>query len=144
MPRRRLGLLVLVALALALAAIGCSNGPDIEVIRDVTVPSGRGGDLHADVYATRSPGATTATDPALRPVVIMIHGGAWTRGTKTDLASLAKKFAASGFVAVSIEYDLSAPDRFPHQVQDSQSWVRYVQQHAAELGVDAGRVGVFG
>ena len=143
MPRR-VGHLVLGLLVLALGAVGCSRGTDVQVTPDVTVPSGRGGDLHADVYATRSPGATTATGPAQRPAVVLIHGGAWTAGDKADLAGLAKKFAASGFVAVSIEYDLSAPDRFPHQVEDSQTWVRYVQQHAADLGVDASRVGVFG
>ena len=56
----------------------------------------------------------------------------------------ARNFATAGFVAVAVDYDLSAPDRYPHQLQDCQTWVRYVQQHAAELGVDPARVGVFG
>ena len=127
---------------LALVAVGgCSSQAPVHVTRDLTVPSGHGPQLSVDVYSTA---ATSTTSTDRRPAIVMIHGGAWTTGDKADLADIARRFAAAGFVAVSVNYDLSAPDRYPHQIQDCQTWVRYVQQHAAELGVDPQRVGVFG
>ncbi len=142
MLRRRRGSTVVVATLLVVIGLsGCSGPATVHVTRDVTVPSGRGPQLSADVYTTAT---TSTTGTERRPAIVMIHGGAWTSGDKADLAGIARSFAGAGFVAVSVNYDLAGPDRYPHQVQDSQTWVRYVQQHAAELGVDPARVGVFG
>jgi len=143
MLRRRLGSIALAATVLAVAATaGCSTAPEVHVTRDLTMPSGRGQQLQADAYFT-SATPTTGT-PKTRPAIVMVHGGAWTTGDKDDLSGLARKFAAAGFVAVTVNYDLAGPDRYPHQIEDCQAWVRYVQEHATELGIDARRVGLFG
>jgi len=57
--------------------------------------------LKMDVYFPA--GATTANK---YPLVMMIHGGAFTSGDKSDFTSHCEILADSGFVAVSINYRL--------------------------------------
>jgi acetyl esterase/lipase len=44
--------------------------------------------------------------PALSPGVVIIHGGAFTSGSKTDLAPFAQIFASYGYTVASINYRL--------------------------------------
>lgn len=59
-------------------------------------------DLHMDVYMPK-----TAIDPLeKRPLIILIHGGAFLSGDKKDMAYFGNAYAQRGFVAVSIQYQL--------------------------------------
>jgi acetyl esterase/lipase len=53
-------------------------------------------------------------------------------------------FAAQGYLCASIEYRYSSEALFPAQVHDVKCAVRYLRAHAAILGLDPKRIGVFG
>lgn len=81
-----------------------------------------------------------------RPVFMWFFGGGWTRGTPANAATWAKWAAEQGFVGVAPDYRVK--DRFGtsplESVADGRAALRWVQDHAAELGVDANRVVVGG
>jgi acetyl esterase/lipase len=83
-----------------------------------------------------------------RPLVVMIHGGAWISGDKTDArpTEVILRLAALGYVAASINYRLSVDgnDPFPAAVEDVRCAVRWLRANADSYGIDPSRVGVIG
>ena len=46
-------------------------------------------------------------DPmAARPFMVLVHGGSFLQGNKSDLEETCRAFARKGYVAVSIQYRL--------------------------------------
>jgi acetyl esterase/lipase len=61
-------------------------GPDKENTMDISLPEGRTGDT---------------------PVIILVHGGAWTGGDKSDFSYLREYLSRKGFAAFAINYRLA-------------------------------------
>ena len=79
-----------------------------------------------------------------RSAVVLVHGGAWRGGDKRDFAVEARRLAAAGLVAFSVNYRLDTMPAFPAQVDDVQAAVRWVRGHADDYGVDPARIGALG
>lgn len=100
-------------------------------------------------YSTdHGPQAMTVYRPAgpavsRSPAIVMVHGGAWARGSRALLDEQARQAAAVGFVVFNIDYELSAP-RNPRQFEDVRSAVDYIHAHADVFGIDADRIGGLG
>lgn len=81
-----------------------------------------------------------------RPAFVWFFGGGWTRGTPANAASWAKWAADLGFVGIAPDYRVK--ERFGtsplESVADGRAALRWVQEHAVELGVDPARVVVGG
>ena len=79
------------------------------------------------------------------PAVLLVHGGGWRSGDKDSWADEARSLVAgTGWVAVTVDYDLDAGEPYvtqPGNVRDAVDWVR---TNAGELGVDPGRIGLLG
>jgi acetyl esterase/lipase len=86
-------------------------------------------------------GVTQAT-----PGVILIHGGGFTGGDKSDLANLGNKLAADGMAAFSINYrlDSSTLVGFPMESQDVMTAISYIRSQATSFDVDPGRLASLG
>lgn len=99
------------------------------------------GTLELDAY--RPVGAAGAA-PA--PVVVMIHGGSWRRGGRYQmgLTRWAGYLASGGLGVVSIDYRLAPAARYPDPFQDCVDAVDWVVANAGRLGLDAGRVALWG
>jgi dienelactone hydrolase len=93
--------------------------------------------------------------PSPRPTVILIHGGAFVGGSRTDNVGPAKGWAARGFDAVSIDYRLDQrlyQDSSPPKVaaaaavatSDAESAVRWIKANAATYGFDVNRIAAVG
>jgi acetyl esterase/lipase len=93
--------------------------------------------LLMDVYP-----AVGVTGPA--PCVVVIHGGAWISGQRSDMDALSKAISDAGMVVANIDYRLAPKDKWPAMIEDCQAAVRYVRDHAKELGVDPKRIGAAG
>jgi acetyl esterase/lipase len=96
--------------------------------------------LHGDLYLPASGGAP----PAMRPVVLLLHDGAWQRGDKSSQKSLGRALAAHGYAALAVNFRLAPQARFPAQLHDLQQALRWLQEHAEEYRLDMGRVASWG
>ncbi len=82
-----------------------------------------------------------------RPCFITIHGGGWTNGGPQRMYPFADHYAKLGLVGISVQYRLHSAKTQTTVfdcVKDARSAVRYVRAHAAELGVDPGKIIVSG
>jgi arylformamidase len=68
------------------------------------------------------------------PVVIFIHGGEWTRHDKAEVSFKPRYLNENGIVFVSINYRLTPAVTHPAHVNDVAAAVRWVSDHAAEIG----------
>jgi acetyl esterase/lipase len=99
------------------------------------------GDNTLDVYSPTSAVARRATS---LPAVVLVHGGSWIRGDRTDLAGPAVQFARAGYVAVSVNYRLATRAAWPAQRDDVRAALEWVRAHARSLRVDTSRIVVVG
>ena len=94
------------------------------------------GDLTLHVF--NPPGAAAAS----RPAIVFFFGGGWKQGTPLQFYPECVWFASKGMVSISADYRTS----FTHgtspfeSVADGKSAIRWVRQHAEELGVDPARI----
>jgi acetyl esterase/lipase len=81
-----------------------------------------------------------------RPALVFMHGGGWSGGEPRRFYPFADYFVRRGMVCAAIEYRLiSEPGITPREcVIDGRSSIRWVRQHAAELGIDPQRIVVAG
>jgi pectinesterase len=79
------------------------------------------------------------------PAVILVHGGGWSSGDKT--AGVDPLFAAlskRGLGWFSINYRLAPKHRYPASLEDVETAIRWVKQHAAEFDTDPKRLALLG
>ncbi|MBO4654578.1 MAG: alpha/beta hydrolase [Bacteroidales bacterium] len=103
--------------------------------------------LTMDVYTPRGDSLKQ------RPLVVLIHGGAFFFGDKHDKEMVAQctHFASLGYVAVSINYRMgfelskSSIQRCGYKaIQDAHAAMRYLTHHAEEYGIDKERMYIGG
>lgn len=104
--------------------------PDVRVVRDLRYSdAGRRGLL--DLYLP----ATPPTSPA--PVLIQVHGGGWTIGSKENQGvPLMQHMASLGWVCVAINYRLAPRNAWPAQIIDVKRAIAWVKEHIADHGGD--------
>jgi acetyl esterase/lipase len=78
------------------------------------------------------------------PAVLVIHGGAWRGGNKSDTGPLLPEFVRHGYVAVSPQYRLCPQETFPAQVHDVKAAVRWLKTNAKKYRIDPERIGAIG
>jgi len=91
------------------------------------------------------------------PVALYMHGGGiWGDRKMYGLGAtqanhdgalftpLQQRLNARGFVVASIDYRLPPSTPWPAQIGDAKCAVRFLRAHAADLGIDPKRIGVWG
>jgi acetyl esterase len=77
--------------------------------------------------------------------IVWLHGGGWVMGDlDTEHPWAGRLAAASGAVVVSVGYRRAPEHRFPAALDDAYAVLTWTAEHAAELGVDPGRIAVGG
>jgi len=109
----------------------------VEIRQDVVFGTGNGRDLRCDVY-------TPPGDETQRPGVLLIHGGGWRAGDKTQLRGYGILLGRAGYVCVISEYRLVGESAWPAQVHDVKAAVRWMRANAEELGIDPERIALEG
>ena len=79
-----------------------------------------------------------------RPVVMVIHSGDWTDGTKREFPQLNRYLAARGYVVAAIDYRLAPQWRFPAPQEDLTSAIQYVKNLETTHNVDPTRIALLG
>ncbi len=79
------------------------------------------------------------------PVLIQVHGGGWTLGSKDEQGiPLMQRMAERGWVCVAINYRLAPRDAFPAQIIDVKRAIAWVKEHIEEYGGDPSYVVITG
>jgi acetyl esterase/lipase len=79
------------------------------------------------------------------PVLIQVHGGGWTLGSKDDQGvPLMQRMAERGWVCVAINYRLAPRDPFPAQIVDVKKAIAWVKEHIEDYGGDPSYVVITG
>ena len=114
---------------------------EVEVIRDVPY-SEHGTRGLLDVYRRR--GGSPA-DRGGAPVLLQVHGGAWTIGSKKGQGvPLMRHMAARGWICVAPNYRLSPHHPFPAHVVDVKRAIAWVREHGPAYGADPDFVAITG
>ena len=80
--------------------------------------------------------------PESRPAIVFFFGGGWKVGTPVQFYPECAHFAAEGLVAISADYRIATVHKTTpfESVADGKSAIRWIRQHAKELGIDPQRI----
>lgn len=78
------------------------------------------------------------------PGVIVVHGGSWTSGHRTELSTLSQYLAARGYVVAAVDYRFSPQYPFPSACQDVQAAIQYLKVRAKDFGLDSTQLVILG
>lgn len=112
--------------------------PGVTARENLVYASIGGRDLHLDVYVPDTPARCPCAG------VILIHGGGWRSGDRSQAVPMAQRLAAAGYVAAAVEYRLSPEALYPAAVHDLKSAIRWMRAHARELALDTSRIAALG
>ena len=76
------------------------------------------------------------------PLVVYVHGGAWRRGSKSDMPIV--KLLNHGFAIASVDYRLSTQAVFPAQIHDIKAAIRFLRARSQDFHINTKRIGVIG
>lgn len=140
------------AVLLTAQPVPAESAPATKAIPDVVYAELGGEELKLDLVVPTTPGP--------HPCVICFHGGAWTAGSRKDLTrpslfnpggrdankdlGILDKLARQGYVAVSASYRLAPKHKFPAQIEDAKTAVRFLRSNAKRYDLDPDRIGALG
>ncbi len=76
--------------------------------------------------------------------ILIIHGGGWRTGNRTQHYPLAQQLALKGYVCFTPEYRLSTEALFPAAIYDLKEAIRWVKKNADKYNIDTAKVVVSG
>ena len=82
--------------------------------------------------------------PGPFPMVLSIHGGAWSAGDHTNNAITSRPLASSGLVVAVIGLRVAPEFPYPAQVQDTNYATRWLKAHAGDFNGDPDSLGGIG
>jgi acetyl esterase/lipase len=103
----------------------------------VVFGTGGGRELRCDIF-------TPPGNPRNAPAVLLVHGGGWSGGDRTQLRGYGILLGRQGFVCVASEYRLSGEARWPAQIHDVKAALRWMRANSERLGIDPARIAVSG
>jgi acetyl esterase/lipase len=109
---------------------------EVNQVNDLVYKSINSRELHLDAYFKNQ--------NSLQPAVVLIHGGGWKSGNKSQMHFMAQEIASKGYSCFCVEYRLSAEAKYPAAIIDVKTAIAYIKLNAAKFNVDANKVAVLG
>ena len=109
----------------------------VTIEEDVVFGRCDGRELCCDVF-------TPPVDEANRAAVLLVHGGAWVVGDKSQLRGYGFLLGRAGIVCVASVYRLADEAIWPAQIHDVKAAIRWMRANADELGIDPEKIVVCG
>ena len=141
----------LVSTLLAASALA-AEPVDLTTFPDLTYAALEGEKLKLDLVVPKTPGP--------HPCIVCFHGGAWKAGSRKDLTkptlfapggkekgkefSMLEMLARRGYAAASVSYRFAPQSRFPAQIEDAKTAVRFLRANAEKYDLDTERFGSLG
>jgi acetyl esterase/lipase len=124
--------------------------PDIplRVEKDITYATVAGEKLQLDFAVPKEGGPY--------PAVVCLHGGGWRGGSRRELSaptrgrdgepgpSVIEAIAARGYAVASVSYRFAPEHKFPAQIEDAKTAVRFLRANAKVYNLDPDRIGALG
>lgn len=110
---------------------------EVKLYKDLEYANINGQSLKLDVCVPRN-----LEKPA--PTILFIHGGGWSGGRKEEYEFYVYDFAKRGYVTATMTYRFTQIAKYPAQVQDCKTAVRWLRAHASEYKIDPNRLAVMG
>lgn len=126
--------------------------PGVTVVEDLEFGAGAPGILlDACLPEADAPPVTIGTtepQEVARAAVLLVHGGSWRRGDKSNVEwrSVCEWLASEGFVAFSVNYRLAPEHPFPAGIDDVRTAVEWMREDAQveRFDIDPARIGALG
>ncbi len=93
-------------------------------------------DLHLDIFKPEKSGRY--------PGIIIVHGGGWISGNRSQHVPLAQQLASRGFVAATVEYRLSPEALYPAAIYDIKASIRWMRANAVKYSIDPDHIAILG
>ena len=111
--------------------------PEVSVTTVNYVKRGYDEALQLDVYKRNR-----ILPPA--PLIVVVHGGSWVGGSRSELGALNPYLASRGYVVATLTYRLAPANPFPAQSEDLNAAIDYLKQHAETFGIDTMQIALIG
>ena len=94
-------------------------------------------ELHIDAFIPKNANTNI-------PAILIIHGGGWRSGDRSQHIPLAQHLATRGIACFTVEYRLSTEAFYPNAVYDLKSAIRWLRSNAARFHIDTNKINVLG
>ncbi|NIA13985.1 MAG: alpha/beta hydrolase fold domain-containing protein [Nitrospiraceae bacterium] len=78
------------------------------------------------------------------PLIVCVHAGGWQLGDKKSYRAIMAELASDGYVAVTVNYRTAPKFKWPAQLEDVRTAIRFFRAKADEFNIDPARVGLVG
>lgn len=109
----------------------------VTVQEDVVFGTGGGRELKCNIY-------TPPGGPKNAPAVLLVHGGGWRQGDRSQLHGYGILLGREGYVCVASEYRLVPESPWPAQIHDVKAAIRFMRANSDKLGIDPHRIAIEG
>jgi acetyl esterase/lipase len=92
--------------------------------------------LHFDAYYNKT--------KKQNPAIVIIHGGGWKSGNKSQMETFAIKMASKGYSCFNIEYRLSPEAKYPAAIFDVKKAIQFIKVNAIKFNTDTTKIAILG
>jgi acetyl esterase/lipase len=114
------------------------NNSRIEIRKALTLDSVDDRLLLCDLYLPAK------SDGAGRPAIVLVFGGGWKTGERSQQKVYGISLAQAGFVCLATDYRLSSEARWPAQLDDVKLAIGWLRAHSEEFHIDPQRIAISG
>jgi len=130
---RRGAVVLLLAMGVAWWAPSAVEAQTAREFKDVVYATVDGQAMGLDLYMPAG-----VANP---PLLVWVHGGAWSRGTKAQVPS---QFVENGIATASLDFRQTTEAPFPANVHDIKAAIRFLRAKASDYGYRTDRIAISG
>lgn len=92
--------------------------------------------LHLDAYYNKT--------KKQNPAIVILHGGGWKSGNKSQMETFAVEMASKGYSCFNIEFRLSPEAIYPAGIFDVKKAIIYIKKNARKFNTDTTKIAILG
>jgi acetyl esterase/lipase len=92
--------------------------------------------LHLDAYFIK--------EKKQNPAIVILHGGGWRSGNKSQMETFAVEMASKGYSCFNIEFRLSPETPYPAAIFDVKKAIQFIKKEALKFNVDTTKIAILG
>lgn len=79
-----------------------------------------------------------------KPLIVFVHGGAWSHGDKSAYKFVGEAFSRFGYDVAVMNYHLAPEHKFPSYIDDLAVALNYLEQQQDRLGISTAKIALMG